>query len=296
VDTPTGRPARARTTANLRIRAFRVDDLPAIVSVWESAFAIEPSEQEPPVSERLHARLMHPFFTDPEGCFVADLDGQVVAVVQAVRRERLWCLSLLAVMATAQGVGAGSALMDRALAYGTDTDAGLIVCSSDPRAHELYSRAGFRLQPTLQATGAINRRALPSPLRAVVEGSYDDLDALAAISRDIRGAEHTPDLVFALDTGARLMQIPGQGFVVVRPDSGVWCLVARDETAATALLSSGLAACDVGELAVRFIPAQQRWAIDLLVGLGLEVSPYGALAARGAPGPLQPFIPSAAFA
>ena len=59
--------------------------------------------------------------------------------------------------------GAGRALLERSLAYGPDTDAGLIISSSDPRALRLYALAGFALRPTLEARGDVDRDSLPPP-------------------------------------------------------------------------------------------------------------------------------------
>ena len=50
---------------------------------------------------------------------MAERDGRSIGVAQALQRERLWCLSLLTVRPDVQSAGAGRALMDSALRYGT---------------------------------------------------------------------------------------------------------------------------------------------------------------------------------
>jgi GNAT superfamily N-acetyltransferase len=277
------------------IRALEAADLATASTVTAASFGID--LREPATADRLRARLAHPLLTDPDGGFVAERDGRLIGVAQAVVRERLWCLSLLAVEPGAQSAGAGRALLERTLAYGAHADAGLIPSSNDPRALRLYALTGFSLLPTFEATGEIDRRKLPAPGPEVREGGPGDLEALAAISRDIRGAPHTLELEYALRGGARLVRVAGRGFAVASPDHGVWLLVAYDEPAATALLAAALALIDrTDRPAVRWITGDQQWAIELLLRAGLTLLPYGALCVRGRPGPLHPFLPSGPFA
>ncbi len=222
----------------------------------------------------------------------------MIGAAEAIQRERLWCLSLLAVQPGGQSAGAGRALMKAALAYGDSTH-GLIPSSNDPRALRLYRLAGFALLPTFEAEGVADRRAIPRPDPGAMVTAADeaDLDALAPISREIRGAPHTEELRFALTRGAQLLQVRDRGFSAVLPGHGVWLLVARGEQAATALLWSALAITGKTQrAAVRWITGDQEWAIDVLLRAGLALKTYGALAVRGRPGPLRPFLPSGPFA
>jgi hypothetical protein len=188
-------------------------------------------------------------------------------------------------------------LLERALGYGSQADAGLIVGSNDPRALRLYARAGFWLHPTFEAVGPLVRRALPRPDRRVRDGDGTDLESVAAISREIRGAPHTLELELALRQGGRLLRFGDRGFAVAQPPHGVWLLVARDEAAATTLLWSALALSgDAEQLSVRWITGAQDWAVTVAVKAGLRLSATGALCVRGSPGPLRPFIPSGPFA
>jgi GNAT superfamily N-acetyltransferase len=249
------------------------------------------------VATRWRARLAHPYTTDPGGAFVAELDGEIVGVAMAIARERLWCLSLLAVAPAAQSGGTGRALMERALTYASaSTDVGLIPSSSDPRALRLYALSGFSLHPTFEASGILDRSALPPPSGSVQAGERSDLEALEPISRAIRGAPHTLDIDFALGLGARLLLCGDRGFAVVYPGHAVWLLVARDDDAATQLLWAGLALAGTERPVVRWITAGQQWAIDVVVQAGLRLVPYGALCVRGEAGPLRPYLPSPPFA
>ncbi|HEY5316828.1 MAG TPA: hypothetical protein VIJ20_02535 [Solirubrobacteraceae bacterium] len=111
-----------------------------------------------------------------------------------------------------------------------------------------------------------------------------------------RVAPHTLELELALSEGAQLLRLADRGYAVAAPE-GVWLLVAYDEAAAAALLWSALAL--VGETeraAVRWITADQQWAIDVALRAGLRLVPNRALCVRGRPGPLSPFLPSGPFA
>ena len=270
-------------------------DIPAAVTVSAAAFDFELTERD--AAQRWVERLEHPLATDPGGAFVAERDGTLVGVAEAIQRERLWCLSLLAVRPGMQGTGGGRALLERTMSYGSGTDCGLIVSSNDHRALRLYARSGFTLRPTFEAVGAVDRRALPKPHPEVCERGSADLEALEAISREVRGAPHTPELELALRSGARLLQLGDRGFAVVQPGVGLWVLAARDERAAVALLWSALElAGDSDRAGVRWITGEQDWAIEVVVLAGLRLSAHGALCVSGRPGPLRPFVPSGAFA
>jgi len=280
---------------SLDVRPFEPADLAVAAEVGASAFGLDLADER--ARERWRGRVGHTLTTDPAGAFVAELDGRVVGVAAALRRERLWCLSLLTVAPPAQGTGAGRELMARALEYGAGCDAGLIVSSSDPRALRLYARSGFSLRPTLQALGTIDRSALPPPAADLREGGEGDLDALATISREVRGAPHTDELRYALGRGGQLLVLDDRGFAVAAPELGLWLLAARDEAAASALLWAALARADDGVHArVGWITAEQGWAVDVALRAGLALSPHGALCVRGDPGSLGPYLPSAPFA
>jgi predicted N-acetyltransferase YhbS len=271
------------------------DDVAEAAAVAADSFEIDISV--PAAAKRFRERLAHLLTTDPDGAFVAERRGQIVGAAEAMVREQLWCLSLLAVESGEQSTGAGRALFDRALRYGDGAQSGLIVGSNDPRALRLYGRAGFSLRPTFEAAGRLDRRALPRPDARVRLEERPDLEALEELAREIRGAPYTPELELSLRQGGRLLRMGDRGFSVAHPVFGIWLLVARDEAAATALLWNALElATDVERPALRWITGDQEWAISVALAAGLRLSATGALCVRGHPGPLWPFIPSGPFA
>jgi predicted N-acetyltransferase YhbS len=280
----------------LHVRHLEPGDLDAIGELTAAAFGIDIDEEAN--RQRWLGRLAHPLGTDPDGAFIAERDGRVLGAAQAIRRERLWVLSLLAVDPDVQGAGAGRALLERTLGYGSHEDTGLIVSSSDPRALRLYGLAGFSLRPAFEARGSFNPAKLPRADPAVREAGEDEFEELAAISREVRGAPHTTELAFALGRGGRLLRHGDRGFSVTLPGLSVWLLAARDPEAARALLRGALELVgDVEEdhRSVRWITGGQDWAIELLLKAGYALRPYGALCVRGRPGPLHPYLPSPPF-
>jgi GNAT superfamily N-acetyltransferase len=268
-------------------------DLEPAVGVTAAAFSRDLGDEAG--ARRWRERIAYPWQTDPDGAFVAELDGQLVGVAQAIVRERLWCLSMLAVEPGIQSGGAGRALMERAVTYGRATDPGLIVSSNDPRALRLYAVGGFALHPTLEASGIVDRRRVPALGGSVREDDGEDLEPFAGFTREVRGAPYTSELRFAFGQGGRLLRIADRGFAVVNAEGLLWSLVARDEEAAGALLWNALALAE-GPARVRWITAANQWAVDIVARAGLRLTAYGALCVRGTPGRLAPFLPSAPFA
>lgn len=233
---------------------------------------------------------------DPDGSFVSESDGGVCGVAQALRREGLWRLSVIAVDPELQSRGLGRALFRAALDHYSDSEAGLIVSSNDPRALRLYASSGFSLWPALQAQGRVDRSKLPAADPDISLSDTGDLSDLDGLARSIRGAGYGCELQYALERGAQLVRITDQGFAVAEPGVGVSMLVAANDTTASGVLAAALHVATDAERPVRWIPGLQNWAVRVVLQAGLEVSAYGALAVRGDPGPLRPFLPSEPFA
>jgi GNAT superfamily N-acetyltransferase len=272
---------------------MQAGDLDAAAEVAAAAFARDLSDQV--AARRWRERIAYPWQTDPNGAFVAEVDGRIIGIAEAIVRERLWCLSMLAVEPGIQGAGVGRALMERAAGYGGPADPGLIVSSNDPRALRLYADWGFALHPTFEASGIVDRRRLPALGSSVCDDDSADLEAFAGLTREVRGAPYTDELRFAFSQGGRLLRIADRGFAAVNAEGLLWALVARDEEAASALLWTALALAE-GPARVRWITGAQQWAIDIAARAGLRLVAYGALCVRGTPGPLAPLLPNNSFA
>jgi len=277
------------------VRPMTQGDIHQVAVVTAEAFGTDISTDA--ARRAWEQRLMHSLGHDPDGSFVSFSGAVVTGAAQAVIREDIWILSLLAVSPTLGGGGEGRALMQSALDYDRGCAGGLIIASSDPRALRLYASAGYALEATFKATGTVDPALLPARHPAISAVPRSELVTLGPISRAVRGAAHTPDLDVALFRGSSVARLGDRGFVVTTPDRGIWALAAVDEEAATALLWHGLAEVqDQPTIDIGWISGRQQWAIDVLLAARLSIQNYGAICTRGAVGPLYPYIPSPPFA
>ena len=245
---------------------------------------------------RRKERYQHFLEHDPEGAWVAVDGDRVAGVALALAREGVWVLSLFAVAEEYRDEGLGKMLLDRALHYGKECHGAMIASSTHPAAMRRYALAGFSLQPTLMASGKVRRQSLPAGLKAR-EGTHEDLELTARVDRTIRSAPHGPDLEFMLRTGCRLLVAEGpegSGYAVVREGSPGLLAATTPETA-TDLLWSCLAETDGNDVEVPWITGSQNWALPVVLGAGLTLSPAGPICARGELGPLTPYLPSGPF-
>jgi ribosomal protein S18 acetylase RimI-like enzyme len=245
---------------------------------------------------RRKKRYQHFLKHDPDGAWVA-VDGERVAgVALALVREGVWVLSLFAVAEEYRDEGLGKTLLDRALLYGRGCRGALIASSTHPGAMRRYALAGFSLQPTLLASGKVRRESLPAGLKTR-DGTDADLDLAARVDRTVRGAPHGPDLEFLLQTSSRLLVTEGpegSGYALVLEGSPALLAATTPETA-TDLLWTCLAECDGSDVEVHWITGTQNWALPVVLGAGLSLSPAGPICVRGELGPLTPYLPSGPF-
>ncbi len=244
------------------------------------------------------ARAAHLQRTDPEGCWVAEVDGQVVGVALGLIREGVWGFSLFGLLPAFQGLGIGSPLYARALAHGARAQrGGLVMSSSHPAAMRSYARSpGFRLRPTVRLTGVCRRDRAPSALRCRQGDVEADAVTLDLASRHARGASHRRDLpTYLANPGVRLLIVEGEGFVVARDGSPALLAATNDAAAAELLWGAMLSGPDDGRVSVDAITAENQWAIRTGLEAGLALALEGPLYVRGHPGALAPYIPSGAY-
>jgi GNAT superfamily N-acetyltransferase len=279
------------------------EDVPAASKVGRDALnALYPVEFQPADHAqrethrmRSEQRVGHLQRTDPEGAWVAELDGEIVGIALALVREDVWGLSLFGVKPGLQGQGIGGPLLAGALRCAEGRRAAIILSSTDPRAMRRYFRAGFALRPCVAAAGAINRSRLPAGLRSRAGDIDADGELLAAASRHVRSASHGTDVAAMLRTGGELLVLDGRGWAVHREGSPV-IVAAFDDGAATDLLWSCLAAGPAGgAVHIDFVSQGNDWAVAVALDAGLALSPDGPIFTRGDLGPLAPYLPSGAY-
>ncbi|WP_280702599.1 GNAT family N-acetyltransferase [Kitasatospora sp. GP82] len=244
------------------------------------------------------ARTRHLVQSDPEGCWIAEQDGEAVGAALSMRREGVWLLSLFVVLPSAQGKGVGRLLLDRAAAYGRGCLRGMLCASPSPAAARRYRRAGFTLHPAMALRGKVDRSGLLDPGDIPVHpGNATHLHLLDSVDRRLRGSAHGIDHEYMLAHYEDLLiadTLAGSGYCY-RNGGRVRLLAATSKRIATRLLREALARVPDGEEAVvDFLTAEQEWAVDVGLELGLSLQTRGYLALRGMRPP-APYIPSAGF-
>lgn len=223
-------------TQRTTYRTATPDDLPACGAIWRHALNDYMGRLNlPEVPNDLAAILRlhrHLLATDPAGFLVAEHatpDGErIVAFGSAVRRDRLWFLSMLFVMPDAQGAGIGRELLSRLLPAPGSAELATCTDAAQPISNGLYASYGIAPRmPLLRLVGLPDRPAelprLPDgvhPIRFAEVGQDDDRmgaaaldDEIAAIDRDAAGFEHPIDHAMVSAEGRT-------GFLYLGPDGG----------------------------------------------------------------------------
>jgi predicted N-acetyltransferase YhbS len=179
-------------TRTALVRPMTEADIDQVAIVTADAFGTDISTD---VARHVwEQRLLHSLRHDAAGSFVSvrERDGVVTGSAQAVIREDIWILSLMAVSPTLGEGGEGRALMQSALNYDQGCVGGLIVASDDPRALRLYASSGFALEAShVQGHGLDRPGADPRPAPGDRTGSQERArDARADLPRRARRRPH----------------------------------------------------------------------------------------------------------
>jgi GNAT superfamily N-acetyltransferase len=316
--------------ADAVIAPLAVGDVDRLVDVVEAALPSRRPEPGDARRARIGRRLRGTLASDPDGAWVAREGGEPVGIALAVRSAGIWVLSLLAVSPHAQSGGLGRALLVNALRSADSCRGAMIAASWDPRALRVYFRAGFDLRPTVAASGAVDRSAIPTGLDALVsEAGVDDVERTVAVDEVVRGGGRPAHLAALLDAPGVRLYLAGERGYALASDGGVLGVAALDEEAARALLWRALA--DVAErpaaaddarragegagagarradgrhveaaangpatASIERIAAGQDWAVDVALSAGLSLHADGPIFTRGTLGTLQPFLPTGAY-
>ncbi len=279
---------------DVRIRPARDSDLEAMALVTAASYhevdvrtfhRSWPDPQPRPTAgnSAWKRRAQQALVTDPDGCWVAEVDGEVVGGAISRVRELMWILASFAVRPQHQGRGVGHQLLAAAMHHGRGCLRGMFSASADPAAVRRYRLAGFSLHPQMFLTGVVHRDALPVVDR-VREGSAGDIDLLDSIDRRTRGAAHLTDHDLLL----------GQYRLVVceRSDAAAYAYVDESGSASLVAGTSRRAAHDVlwealassapgATVAVRHITAVNEWALDVGLAARLSLHQSGYLCLRG---------------
>lgn len=281
-------------TGGLVVRPARESDLSAMAALTGLAYTevdrrtfqrdwADPRPRSPERDAAWVRRSAHTLSTDPDGCWVAELDGVVVGCVLSRIRELMWILSSFAVAPEVQGRGVGTQLLAAALSYGRGCLRGMFSASADPAAVRRYRLAGFALHPQMFATGTVDRDALPLVER-VREGSAGDTDLMNSVDRQTRGAAHLSDHEALLAQFRLLVSetSSSQGYAYVDDNGSPVLVAATTRRTASDLVWEAFASSAPGStVSLRHITAANQWAIDVGLAARLSVHTSGYLCLRG---------------
>lgn len=275
------------------IRPMHEDDLVAMGEITATSYHLvdvqtyqrawpEPVRRPPARNGAWTARTRAALETDPEGCWVAEVDGVVVGGAVSRVRELMWILASFAVHPEHQGQGLGAQLMAAAMHHGRGCLRGMFAASADPGAVRRYRLAGFDLHPQMFVRGVVDRSAIPIVER-VREGNASDIDLLNSVDRQTRGAAHLSDHQLLLDQFRLIVtdHTTGSGYAYV-DDQGSPCLVAATtRRTASGLMWEAIASSPPGsETSVHHITAANAWALDVALAARMAIHQSGYLCLR----------------
>ena len=220
--------------------------------------------------------------TDPGGCWVAEVDGEVVGGAVSRVRELMWILASFAVRPDLQGRGIGTELLAAAMHHGRGCLRGMFSASADPGAVRRYRLAGFDLHPQMTVSGVVDRSALPVVER-VRDGSATDIDLLNSIDRQTRGAAHLSDHELLLAQFRLVVSdhSTGSGYAYVDTDGAPTLLAATSRRTAATLMWEALASSPPGdEVSAHHITPVNAWALDVGLAARLAIYTNGYLCVR----------------
>ena len=240
----------------------------------------DPEPRSPERGVQWVERTLHLVRTDPGGCWVAEVDGEMIGCATSSTRELMWILATYVVRPGLQGQGIGKALLAAALHHGRGCLRGMLSASADPKAIRRYRAAGFSLHPQMHLTGTVDRAAIPV-VEKVRDGSAADFELMDSIDRRVRGAAHGPDHPLLLGMFRLVVSdtSTGSGYAYHAADGMPALLAATNRRTATRLLWECLAASGDSVL-VPHLTAANEWAIDVGLAARLDLVQDGYLALR----------------
>jgi GNAT superfamily N-acetyltransferase len=120
---------------------------------------------------------------EPDGCFLAEFDGQPAGTVVACRFDDIGWIAMMLVNASRRRIGIGRALMLAAIDWLESLQVVSIRLDATPLGEPLYDSLGFRTDATVFRYSGISRgapaRGSVQPLRSDRLDEIADLDRLA---------------------------------------------------------------------------------------------------------------------
>jgi GNAT superfamily N-acetyltransferase len=210
----------------------------------------------------------HVLATDPERCFVAEIDGRVVGFSAALVRDDVWFFAALFIDPDRQGQGIGRRLFDLAAAAAPPRRV-TITDSIQPISTALYARNG--LIPTVPLLLFEGRPSVEAPADlAVGEALARDL---LELDRAGYGFDRSIDHPFWSRQRTRTVWTrkgKAVGYAYHSMTGSIGPLVGRDPATAADCLRAELA---VRPRAIVEVPGTARELVEVALGAGLRLVP-----------------------
>jgi GNAT superfamily N-acetyltransferase len=164
----------------------------------------------------------------PDGCFVAELDGAAAGTTAAFVFGPVAWVAMVLVDEALRGRGVGGALMRHALAFLDGQRVATVRLDATPLGRPLYEKLGFMAEYTLlRYAGTVSGAPVPAEGPRVVRAAPEHLDRLIRLDRAVTGAERGRLLgrLFAeAPEQWRVAEGAGEvtGYLLSRPGANAW--------------------------------------------------------------------------
>lgn len=216
---------------------------------------------------------------EPEGCFIAEWNGQVAGTVTTIVYEgRFAWIGMVLVDPQLRGKGIGTALLQKAIDH---LDAKKVPCvklDATPQGKPIYARLGFRIEYEIERH-SLTREAGSKACPEIVSQGAENLETLLKMDREVFGADRSALLRSLADSAPELVTITPQegavqGFALGRKGSradhlGPW--VAKNAIAAREVFEGFLLRSRRKVVFVDVV-RDNPWAPALLAAKGFQFS------------------------
>jgi predicted N-acetyltransferase YhbS len=213
----------------------------------------------------------------PDGCFVAELDGIAVGTSVACIFGSVAWIAMVLVEESVRGRGIGKALMQHALEFVDQSGVASVRLDATPLGQPLYERLGFLPQYALTRFAGCASEAKRSDVQLDVRLAQSaDVQPILELDYAVTGADRRRLLLRLLHEQPQRSQVAfwGEqlaGFITVRPGSNAWQIgpcIAQSDVGPTLMRR----ACGqvVGEALLIDIPEPNKPATQWAVDAGLQ--------------------------
>jgi len=216
---------------------------------------------------------------DPEGCFVAEWNGQVAGTVTTIIYEnRFAWIGMVLVDPQLRGKGIGTALLLKAIDHLDSKRVPCLKLDATPQGKPIYARLGFRIEYEIERH-SLTREVSPKASPGTVSDAAQNIERLLEMDREVFGADRSvllrslagsaPELVIITHPGGAV-----NGFALGRKGSqadhlGPW--VASNALAAREVLKGFLLRSQRQVVFVDVV-RDNPWAPALLAANGFRFS------------------------